>query len=132
MDPATLAMPRTRRQALAGLAGALAGDGAPVLEPGADRDATRAALLALPGIGPWTADYVLMRALGDPDVLLAGDLGVRQALARLGAEPAPTAWAPWRSYATQHLWQLLADVAAAGLTPPAARRARPARASPRP
>jgi AraC family transcriptional regulator, regulatory protein of adaptative response / DNA-3-methyladenine glycosylase II len=54
---------------------------------------------------------VLMRALGDRDVFLASDLGVRHALARLpgGAAAAPERWAPWRSYATQHLWQALAD-----------------------
>ena len=65
-----------------------------------------------PGIGPWTAGYVAMRALGDPDVFLAEDLGVRHALRRLGGPDDPRAaralaeaWAPWRSYASQHLWQ---------------------------
>ena len=84
------------------------------LETGADRPQARAALLALPGIGPWTADYLTMRALGDPDVFLAGDLGVHHALAALGLptqrrEAAARAahWAPWRSYATLHLWSSL-------------------------
>ncbi len=54
-----------------------------ILDPGADRDRERAALLALPGIGPWTADYVQMRALADPDVLLGTDLGVRKSAAAL-------------------------------------------------
>jgi len=68
-----------------------------------------ARLLALPGIGPWTSGLVRMRALGDPDLFLPGDLGVRQALARLG-EPQAAAltraqrWRPWRSYAVQLLW----------------------------
>ena len=64
----------------------------------------RAALLALPGIGPWTADYVAMRALGHPDVFLPTDIGVRNALAGLGHDPAAVIadserWRPWRSYA---------------------------------
>ena len=81
-------------------------DGELDLAPGADRAATRAGLLALPGIGPWTADYVAMRALADPDVLVSGDLGVRRAAAALGiplTDGRPD-WAPWRSYATHHLW----------------------------
>ena len=86
------------------------------LDVGADRDETAAALLALPGIGPWTADYVRMRALGDPDVLLTTDLGVRRGLERLGAPGDPRSaatrgesWAPWRSYALIHLWHLVTD-----------------------
>ena len=58
-----------------------------------------------PGIGPWTAGYVLMRGLGDPDVFLPTDLGVRAGLAALGASPADAdRWRPWRSYALHHLW----------------------------
>ena len=69
-------------------------------------------LLALPGIGPWTADYVAMRALAHPDVFLPTDVGVRTALTRLGADPAEAIvgsdrWRPWRSYALLHLWQTL-------------------------
>jgi len=67
--------------------------------------------LGLPGIGPWTVDYIAMRALRDPDVFMAGDLGVRRALERLGVDPRPAAaerlsqrWRPYRSYALQHLW----------------------------
>ena len=78
------------------------------LSPGADRAAARRDLLALPGIGPWTAEYVAMRALGDPDAWPATDLGVKHALARLGADPsAAERWRPWRSYATFHLWSTL-------------------------
>jgi len=91
------------------LASALA-SGDVTLDPGADREETRSRLLELNGIGDWTASYVLMRGLGDPDSFMATDLGVRKALDRLGlAEPASTAamrWKPWRSYAQQHLWNL--------------------------
>jgi AraC family transcriptional regulator of adaptative response / DNA-3-methyladenine glycosylase II len=66
----------------------------------------------MPGIGPWTADYVRMRVLADPDVFLPGDVAVRAGAAAVGlpAEPrALTAWAaraaPWRSYLTAHLWR---------------------------
>jgi len=57
------------------------------------------------GIGRWTAQYVVMRGLGDPDVFLDGDLGVRHALARLDlASAAAERWRPWRTYAMHHLW----------------------------
>jgi AraC family transcriptional regulator of adaptative response / DNA-3-methyladenine glycosylase II len=116
VDPARLAMPRARADALVGLCRALADDTLRLdadADADADRDAARRALLALPGIGPWTAGYMAIRALGDPDVFLVEDLGVRHALARLGGPSDPrearavaAAWAPWRSYASQHLWQL--------------------------
>ncbi|WP_291754467.1 AlkA N-terminal domain-containing protein [Cellulomonas sp. 73-92] len=107
---ASLAMPATRRRTLFALAGALA-DGRIALDAGAGRDEARAALAALPGIGPWTVGTVAMRALGDPDAFIAGDLGVRLAAERLGLPTSPAglekaslAWAPWRAYAVQHLW----------------------------
>ena len=113
VDPSTLALPQARRRTLLGLARALA-SGDVVLDPGADRREARARLLALPGIGPWTAQTVAMRGLGDPDAFLESDLGVREAARRLGLPTTPgalvrasAAWAPWRSYATQHLWALL-------------------------
>ena len=77
------------------------------LDPGADPGETRARLLAIPGIGPWTADYIAMRALGDPDVFLPGDVGVRRALAALGGAADPDRWRPFRSYAVMHLWHSL-------------------------
>jgi AraC family transcriptional regulator of adaptative response / DNA-3-methyladenine glycosylase II len=111
LDPARLAMPRARATALVRLCRALAA-GELRLDSDAARDEARRALLAVPGIGPWTAGYVAMRALGDPDVFLVEDLGVRHALARLGGPRDPraaralaAAWAPWRSYASQYLWQ---------------------------
>jgi AraC family transcriptional regulator of adaptative response / DNA-3-methyladenine glycosylase II len=104
VDHERLPMPRARGRTLVALARALA-DGTVELHPGADREQTRARLLALPGIGPWTADYIAMRALGDPDVFLAADLGVRRSLERLGGDPgAAEHWRPFRSYATHHLW----------------------------
>ena len=81
-----------------------------MLDPGADRDAATAGLLALPGIGPWTASYITMRALSDPDAFLSTDIAVRKGAANLGlpTEPADlaahaTRWSPWRSYATHQL-----------------------------
>ena len=129
-DPATLPMPRARAAALTGLATALASGGLS-LDPGAERDLATERLLALPGIGPWTAAYIRMRALSDPDAFLPGDAGVLGALARLGAVPAGTGsaapvraararaaragaelaenWRPWRSYAVHHLWAYLEE-----------------------
>jgi len=82
-----------------------------VLDRGADREESVAALLALPGIGPWTAGYIAMRALGDPDVFLSNDLGLCNAMKSLGMAGNPRAmaahaerWSPWRSYAAMHLW----------------------------
>lgn len=85
------------------------------LSPGADPGAARAALLQLPGVGPWTADYIALRALHDPDAFLPTDLVARKALAaRCGRDLADITgavatdlsnpWRPWRSYALQQLW----------------------------
>lgn len=105
VDLASLPMPRARARTVLAIAAACA-SGDLRLDPEADRAREHAALLALAGIGPWTADYIRMRALGDRDVLLATDLGVRKSAAALGLELAGgrPAWAPWRSYATHHLW----------------------------
>ncbi|MDQ6688865.1 MAG: helix-turn-helix domain-containing protein [Actinomycetota bacterium] len=111
LDQASLAMPRSRAKALLALCQALTlGD--VVLDRSGDRTQVRRALLAIPGIGPWTADYIALRALGDPDVILATDLGLRQAAVRLGIDDlrtASAAWRPWRSYAQLQLWASLAD-----------------------
>ena len=77
------------------------------LGPGADRTVARAALAAVPGVGPWTVEYVALRALGDPDAFPAHDLVLRQALGGISAQEAlrrAEAWRPWRGYAAQHLW----------------------------
>lgn len=112
IDPATLPMPRARGRTVSTFAAAAAAGGL-VLDAGSDRDALRTDLLALPGIGPWTADYLAMRTTGHPDVLLASDLVVRKAAADLGVDLAGGRpdWSPWRSYATYHLWShLYADL----------------------
>lgn len=103
--------PAARIRAITGAAAALA-DGSLVLTAGDDAAEQRAALLAMPGIGPWTADYVRMRVLADPDVFLPGDVAVRTGAAAAGLPPEPralTEWAartaPWRSYLTAHLWR---------------------------
>ncbi|WP_022881966.1 DNA-3-methyladenine glycosylase 2 family protein [Gryllotalpicola ginsengisoli] len=94
-----------RTAALRTLAAAIA-DGL-TLDPGADRTATRAALLALPGIGPWTADYIALRALGDPDAFTPDDLVLKKSLGVKTAREASViaaAWSPWRGYALMQLW----------------------------
>ncbi|PRH77647.1 DNA-3-methyladenine glycosylase [Streptomyces solincola] len=110
LDPESLALPRTRRTTVTTLVAALA-DGAVRLGPDVHWDEARAALAALPGFGPWTVETIAMRALGDPDAFLAGDLGVRKAARHLGLPATPAAltartaaWRPWRAYAVQHLW----------------------------
>ena len=103
--------PAARIKAVTGAAAALA-DGSLWLTLGDDGEAQRAALLAMPGIGPWTADYVRMRVLGDPDVFLPGDVAARAGAGAAGlpSEAGPLdEWAartaPWRSYLTAHLWR---------------------------
>lgn len=110
LDPETLALPRSRRTTLVTLVEALA-DGSVTLGPESDWDEARARLLALPGFGPWTTEVIAMRALGDPDAFLPGDLGVRRAAEGLGLPATPARltaraarWRPWRAYAVQYLW----------------------------
>jgi AraC family transcriptional regulator, regulatory protein of adaptative response / DNA-3-methyladenine glycosylase II len=105
LDPESLPMPKARARSVLATAAAFAA-GSIRLDPGVERVDVRAALLALPGIGPWSADYLLMRAAGDPDVLLTTDLGVRRSADDLGLDltGGGPEWAPWRSYATYHLW----------------------------
>jgi len=112
LDPATLPMPRSRATTLVELARAL-DDGTVRLDAGADRDEAARAMATIKGIGPWTVSYVRMRALGDPDAFLPGDLALRRALDGAGrrssereATAASLPWRPYRSYAMLHLWSL--------------------------
>jgi len=85
-----------------------AADGHLKLSPGADSAAVVEALMALPGVGPWTASYVAMRALGEPDAFPAGDLVLRRAAGNLTTrelERRSEAWRPWRAYAVMLLWR---------------------------
>jgi AraC family transcriptional regulator of adaptative response / DNA-3-methyladenine glycosylase II len=110
LDPEALAMPRARRATLMTLVKALT-DGELDLDIGSDWERARAGLNGLKGFGPWTVETIAMRALGDPDAFIIGDLGVRAAATELGLPTAPKAltdragrWRPWRAYAVQHLW----------------------------
>ena len=103
-DLAGLGLTTARQRTLRALADATA-SGRLVLDPGADPAEVAARLAELPGIGPWTIGYILMRSTADPDAFPEADLGLRRGLARLGAPPGHTArWRPWRAYAAMHLW----------------------------
>jgi len=113
LDPAQLPVPGARRRSVLALIDALANREV-VLDAGADWTEARLQLLALPGIGPWTAEIIAMRGLGDPDAFPASDLGVRAAARKVGLPDDPRSlmeasarWRPWRSYATQYLWTAL-------------------------
>lgn len=113
IDPVHLAVPKSRRRTLSGLIEALA-DGSVTLDAGCDWARARRQLLELPGIGPWTAEMIAMRGLGDPDAFPATDLGLKIAAEQLGLptherplQEHSARWRPWRSYATQHLWATL-------------------------
>ncbi len=104
---AQLGIVAQRAHAIVAFARALA-DGTLQLAPGADVERALEALRALPGVGPWTAHYIAMRALHWPDAFPPGDVGVLRALKlkRAGeAEARAQAWRPWRAYAVIHLWQ---------------------------
>ncbi|WP_374619916.1 AlkA N-terminal domain-containing protein [Pandoraea sp.] len=102
---------RSRIAAIHGVAQAIV-DGRLRLDPLAPLEATIASLLAIKGIGPWTAQYIAMRALGSPDAMPVDDLVLRQALGVAdGRAVAARAaqWAPWRAYAALHLWRAAAQ-----------------------
>ena len=103
-----------RADTIRALARAVASGGI-VLDACADVSATVAALLALPGIGAWTAEYVAMRALGEPDAFPSGDLVLRRMAGDLNAralDRRSEAWRPWRSYAVMLLWEAATSCAA--------------------
>ena len=127
---AKLTMPAARRRGLLALVSALAREEL-VIDAGADRIEARRRLLALPGIGTWTTEYIAMRAMRDPDAFLASDLGVRHALEQLGQDTRPAAaealaerWRPYRAYAMQYLWASLDPAARARRRPAATRPTR--------
>ncbi|MGY6156966.1 DNA-3-methyladenine glycosylase family protein [Paraburkholderia graminis] len=121
VDLAQIGMPGKRVAALQGFAHAVATGDVPLDSATADASGLRAALLALPGIGPWTVEYVAMRAWRDPDAWPAWDLVLMQSIcARDPSLVRPTqqrtrtdAWRPWRAYAAMHLWNEVADRAGA-------------------
>jgi AraC family transcriptional regulator of adaptative response / DNA-3-methyladenine glycosylase II len=102
---------RKRAETVQRLAQAVA-SGALTLAPTADRDDTLAVLAAIPGIGPWTTQYIAMRALADPDAFPASDLALLKALSvKRGAalDARAEQWRPWRAYAAMHLWHHMAQ-----------------------
>jgi AraC family transcriptional regulator of adaptative response / DNA-3-methyladenine glycosylase II len=110
-DIAALGMPRARGAALEALARTVAADPT-IFAPRADLESAIAALSALPGVGPWTAQYIALRELREPDAFPHGDVALMRALAdEDGRRPSAQqllaraeAWRPWRAYAAQHLW----------------------------
>ncbi|WP_144111353.1 DNA-3-methyladenine glycosylase family protein [Paraburkholderia sp. BCC1886] len=121
VDLAKIGMPGKRVAALQGFAQAVASGDVPLDSAVADAQYLRAALLALPGIGPWTVEYVAMRAWRDADAWPGSDLVLMQSIAArdpLLVRPAQQrsrtdAWRPWRAYAAMHLWNEVADRAGA-------------------
>ncbi|HEX8033202.1 MAG TPA: DNA-3-methyladenine glycosylase, partial [Ktedonobacterales bacterium] len=119
-DMQGLGLTQARIAALQSLARAVAGQQL-ALDPDADWQRTTTHLQRIPGIGPWTASYIAMRALGDPDAFPAADLGLRHACERRGIttldprsiERRADAWRPWRAYAAHHLWASLPPAAPA-------------------
>jgi AraC family transcriptional regulator of adaptative response / DNA-3-methyladenine glycosylase II len=112
--------PVARINTVVGVAEALA-TGDLVLDLSTPVDEFETNLMRLPGVGPWTAGYLAMRVLGNPDVLLASDLVILQSAAALGLPGTAKGlaahgerWAPWRSYAAVHLWRARPVAGAAG------------------
>lgn len=111
LTPADIPGPRRRFDTIVATSGAIAA-GDLVIDAGRRPAELAADLVAMRGIGPWTAQYVSLRVLGDPDVLMTGDLVLRQGAARLGIPDSPAQltdharrWSPFRSYASLHLWR---------------------------
>jgi AraC family transcriptional regulator of adaptative response / DNA-3-methyladenine glycosylase II len=109
-DFAALGMPKARAATLSALTEAVMGDPS-IFDPRGSLEDAVAALRRLPGIGEWTAQYIAMRQLREPDAFPAADVGLMRALAEGGRRPSPAelsaraeAWRPWRAYAALHLW----------------------------
>jgi AraC family transcriptional regulator, regulatory protein of adaptative response / DNA-3-methyladenine glycosylase II len=132
-DPSAILGPAARGGTLQELTRMLA-TGELAIDPGADREEVRRRLGGIRGIGPWTTEYIAMRALADGDALPATDLGLRRALERLGRSSDAVEvvrlarrWRPWRAYALQHLWATLpANAAGSARRPAPAARSRAA------
>jgi AraC family transcriptional regulator of adaptative response / DNA-3-methyladenine glycosylase II len=110
IDVETLPMPRARGRALVSLAASVAAEPA-IFGPRQSLEAAVERLRALPGIGEWTAQYIAMRELREPDAFPPSDIGLLRAMAEGGRRPSPREllaraerWRPWRAYAAQHLW----------------------------
>jgi 3-methyladenine DNA glycosylase/8-oxoguanine DNA glycosylase len=113
-DVASIGIPRTRAATIRALAAAVV-RGEPVLDASCGTEAAVERLCAIPGIGAWTAQYIAMRGLSEPDAFPAGDLGVRKALGNgdgplsvAAVERLSAPWRPWRAYAVMHLWNHIA------------------------
>ena len=110
-DLTALGMPNARKAALVAVAGAALAD-PQLFQPLGTVEETVARLRAIRGVGDWTAQYIALRAVREPDAFPAGDIGLlRGATARNGRRPSPAElqalaepWRPWRAYAAQHLW----------------------------
>lgn len=108
--PAAIGLPRKRAETIQHVARAVADDGL-LLAPGVDPDFARERMLALPGIGEWTAAYVAMRALACPKAFPLGALGLIKAMGmqrRAEIAARTQQWSLWRGYAAMHLWKSLA------------------------
>src|SRR5204862_3403230 len=110
-DPASFGMPRARAQALIGLAAAIAAD-PQLIGPRSSLEEAIRQLKQLAGIGEWTAQYIAMRELREPDAFPAADIGLLRAMTDdASRRPSPSEllthserWRPWRAYAALHLW----------------------------
>jgi AraC family transcriptional regulator, regulatory protein of adaptative response / DNA-3-methyladenine glycosylase II len=110
-DLAEIGMPKARRMALSSLAAAVVAD-PQIFGPRRSLDEAIAQLRSLPGVGEWTAQYIAMRELREPDAFPAADIGLMRAMSDAsGVRPSPAAllahaerWRPWRAYAALHLW----------------------------
>jgi AraC family transcriptional regulator, regulatory protein of adaptative response / DNA-3-methyladenine glycosylase II len=115
----SMGMPRARSATIRALARAVC-DGRISFEGIVASDDFLTRLCEIPGIGKWTAQYVAMRALGEPDAFPSGDLGLLRALALQGPaelERRAEAWRPWRAYATMYLWNITGEYRASGREP---------------
>ncbi len=115
-------MTKARAATLAGIAEAVVADPR-LLEPHRDLAEAVARLRDITGVGEWTAQYIAMRALGESDAFLAGDVALQRKLANRGKRPSirellarAERWRPWRAYAMHYLWIADADSAPVSLT----------------